>query len=99
MAIRLLFAPEVQGDIDEAYGWYEDRRPGLGEDFLICVEASVFSIYRAPEHYPKIFKDYRRCLIRRFPFAIFFEYENDTIFVYSIFHTSQNPTKWKKRLP
>jgi hypothetical protein len=34
MAAEILIAPEAQQDVDEAYNWYEDRRPGLGEEFL-----------------------------------------------------------------
>ena len=30
MAAELIIAPEAQQDVDEAYSWYEDRRPGLG---------------------------------------------------------------------
>ena len=30
MAAELIIAPEAQQDVDEAYCWYEDRRPGLG---------------------------------------------------------------------
>ena len=41
MAAELIFAPEVQQDVDEAYSWYENRRPGLGEDFLSCVDACI----------------------------------------------------------
>jgi len=33
MAAELIFAPETQQDIDEAYCWYEDRRPGFGDDW------------------------------------------------------------------
>ena len=97
MAVRLVFSPEVKDDLDNAYGWYEDRRPGLGEEFLSCIEAAISRISRTPELYPRVYKQYRRCLIRRFPYAIFFEYESEIIFVYSIFHTSQNPDKWKRR--
>jgi toxin ParE1/3/4 len=42
MAAELIIAPEAQQDIDEAYSWYEDRRPGLGEEFLGCADP-VFS--------------------------------------------------------
>ena len=49
MAAELIFAPEVQQDVDEAYSWYEDRRPGLGEDFLSCVDACIQVICRMPE--------------------------------------------------
>ena len=98
MGVELIIAPEAQQDIDEAYSWYEERRPGLGEDFLGCVDASIHTICRMPDLYAKVHKDYRRALVRRFPYAIFYEYTGGKVFVYSIFHTSRNPDKWKKRL-
>ena len=98
MTAELIVAPEAQQDVDEAYSWYEDRRHGLGEEFLDCVDAAIQRISRTPELYAKIYNDYRRALVRRFPYAVFYEYANGKLYVYSIFHTSQNPEKWKKRL-
>ena len=49
MAAELIIAPEAQQDVDEAYCWYEDRRPGLGEEFLGCVDACIQAICRMPE--------------------------------------------------
>ena len=49
MAAELIIAPEAQQDVDEAYAWYEDRRPGLGEEFLGCVDACIQAICRMPE--------------------------------------------------
>jgi hypothetical protein len=43
MAVELVFAPEVRIDIGEANAWYEERRPGLGEDFLGCVHPPKFA--------------------------------------------------------
>jgi len=41
MTAELIFAPEVHQDVDEAYSWYEDRRPGLGEEYIGCVDACI----------------------------------------------------------
>ncbi len=30
--------------------------------------------------------------------AVFYEYENETVTVYCVFHTSRNPDKWRERL-
>jgi plasmid stabilization system protein ParE len=98
MPVELFFAPEVQTDIGEAYAWYEERRPGLGEEFLSCVEACLSAIRRTPDLYAKVHEEYRRALVRRFPFAIFFESTKSTVTVYSVFHTSQDPQKWRHRL-
>ena len=98
MIAELVFASEVRADINDAYAWYEERRKGLGEEFLGCVEACLHSICRTPELYAKAHEEYRRALVRRFPFAVFYEVVDGKVVVYSVFHTSQNPTKWRRRL-
>jgi len=99
MAAELLFAPEVEQDVGEAYGWYESRRPGLGEDFLSSVDACVQAICRTPEMYAKVHEDYRRALIRRFPYVVFYEYAHGMVTIYGVFHAARDPQKWRQRLP
>jgi plasmid stabilization system protein ParE len=98
MAVELLIAPEAELDIAEAYVWYEGRRSGLGEEFLSSVDACLESIRRRPEMYPVIYEDYRRSLIRRFPYAVFYEQSETTVTIYAVFHTSRDPDKWRQRL-
>jgi plasmid stabilization system protein ParE len=98
MPAELIIVPEAQNDVDEAYWWYEDRRLGLGEEFLSCVEACIQAICRMPELHPVVHEEYRRALVRRFPYAVFYEYTVEQVTVYSIFHTSQSPMKWRGRL-
>ena len=98
MAADLILAPEAEQDIQEAYGWYEGRRVGLGEEFLACIDACIAAICRTPEMHGKIFGDYRRGVVRRFPYAVFYEYAAGTVTVYCVFHTSRDPEKWRTRL-
>jgi plasmid stabilization system protein ParE len=99
MAAELVIAPEAEGDIDEAYAWFEGRRIGLGEDFLVRVDACLRAICRLPEMHAVVYKGYRKALVRRFPYAVFYEYENATVTVYCIIHTSRDPERWRSRLP
>lgn len=99
MARKLIVAPEAEVDIAEAYGWYETRRTGLGEEFLSSVEASLEGIRRRPEMCSLAHETYRRALTRRFPYAIFYEFTDMTVTIYSVFHTSRDPEKWRQRLP
>jgi plasmid stabilization system protein ParE len=99
MPVELVMAPEAGLDIAEAYLWYEDRRAGLGEEFLSSVEACLESIRRRPEMYPAVHEGCRRSLIRRFPYAVFYELSEATATIYAAFHTSRNPDKWRQRLP
>ena len=99
MVKRLIILPEAEQDITEAYDWYQEQEIGLGEEFLRCVDASMQFIQRNPEMYGIAHERYRRVLVRRFPYAIFYEYFENLVSVYGVFHCSQNPKKWRSRLP
>jgi plasmid stabilization system protein ParE len=95
---KVIFTPGATDDVAEAYAWYEEREPGLGEDFLRCVEACLMLVLRNPRLFPCALDDFRRALIRRFPFEIFYELTPEGLVVYSVFHCSQDPGKWRRRL-
>jgi plasmid stabilization system protein ParE len=99
MPAKLVIAPEAELDIAEAYVWYERRRIGLGEEFLSSVDACIEGIRRQPAMYPLVHENYRRSLIRRFPYAVLYDYAESTVTVYAVFHTSRDPEKWRLRLP
>lgn len=98
MLEKVIFTPEAADDVAEAYAWYEEREPGLGEDFLRCVEACLLLVLRNPRLFPCALDDFRRALIRRFPFEIFYEPTPEGLVIYSVFHCSQDPGKWRRRL-
>ena len=98
MAAELIVAPEAQQDLDSAYAWYEGQQPGLGEVFLSRVDACIQALLRRPEMHPTVLEDYRRALVRRFPYAVFYEFSNDRVTVYTVSHTSRDPEKWRQRL-
>ena len=99
MSAELIIAPEAELDVAEAYHWYEGHRAGLGEEFLSSVDACLQRILRWPEMYPVVHEVYRRPLIRRFPYAMFYEHSEAAITVYAVFHTARDPRKWRQRLP
>jgi plasmid stabilization system protein ParE len=94
----VIHTPEASLDVAESYGWYESREPGLGEEFLRCVEACILLIQRHPEMFPRAVDEFRRALIRRFPFEIFYEASVERIVIYAVFHCSRNPKIWRHRL-
>jgi len=49
MKYKVIVRPEAEDDIIEAFSWYEDKRTGLGYDFLLQVDAGINFIYRNPE--------------------------------------------------
>ncbi len=48
--------------------------------------------------YAIVHESYRRGLVRRFPYAVFYEHNGNTVTVYAVFHASRDPSKWRQRL-
>ena len=94
---KLIIRPEAEFDISEAYSWYNDRLLGLGSEFINCIDDAINSIMTNPESYTTVYKNIRRSLIRRFPYAIYYIYEEPDIVVLAVFHFKRNPTSWLKR--
>lgn len=97
MKYFLIVKEEADNESAESYLWYENQQTGLGEEFLEEVEAALNVIQNHPLHYQKVYKTYRHIPLRRFPFVLIFEIENNSVIVYSIFHTSRNPKKKFKK--
>jgi len=63
----------------------------LGFEFLDCVESAVKSIIEQPEMYRVHYSVFRGCVIRRFPFSIFYTIERRVIVVHSVFDNRRDP--------
>ena len=46
-----------------------------------------------------VYADYRRALVRRFPYAIFYEFADERVTIYGVVHIASDPKKWRDRLP
>ncbi|MCF8093638.1 MAG: type II toxin-antitoxin system RelE/ParE family toxin [Desulfotignum sp.] len=76
-----------------AFAWYERQRRGLGYEFLDCIEAAVKSIIENSAMYRTHFLHFRGCLVRRFPFTVFYTVEKKEIVLHSVFDNRQDPAK------
>jgi len=71
MTYTLQFIPEIEEDAINSYAWYESKSRGLGEDFLRMFYACANEITWNPLLCSKVNQNFRRRLLRRFPYAIF----------------------------
>jgi len=97
MNFEIVLRPEAEADLQEAFGWYEDRSPGLGSEFLLCVDAALAELQRHPTLHAAIHNGIRRALVRRFPFGVFYLAEDARVIVLGILHAKRNPRGWQKR--
>jgi plasmid stabilization system protein ParE len=98
MAKTITFTSEAEDDSYQGYAWYESRRIGLGREFITAVDACLQLISRNPKLYQTIYKDYRRAVVRRFPFSIIYEETDSEVTIYAIFDSRQEPNRWRERV-
>ena len=91
MTYTLRFLSEVEDDAIVGYLWYETKSLGLGDEFLRMFYACADDIRRNPLLFQKAHKEFRRCLLRRFPYAIYFIMSDDQIIVTGLFHCARDP--------
>lgn len=96
MKYELIVKPSAEIDIWEAVLWHNARRTGLGDEFLLTVEAKFNEIIRNPLQYPLFYRNLRRCFTARFPYGIYFTIDEDEIFVHAVIHTSRDLKILKK---
>jgi|GEM_PF-1457752 len=78
------FCPEAEEDINDAFLWYESHSIGLGTEFIRSIDASFSSIIRNPELNAKIHHTTLRALARRFPYGVFYIFDDNKIIILAV---------------
>lgn len=91
MNYSLEIKEEAAVEISDVYIWYEERKVGLGSEFLNSLEDSLSKIVRKPLLYPVSSKEERVAFMDRFPYKIVYGIEENSVVIYPVFHTSRNP--------
>ena len=101
MSVRIL--PEADGESLEAALWYEDRRSGLGDEFLAERAHVLVEIGTNPQSHTKLEfysgpHEIRRVLLRRFPYAVIYACRPGEVLVVAVAHTRRRPLYWLGRI-
>ncbi len=92
------FLPEADHEMFEAARYYQSLSSGLGDDYLDEVERAVHSIETSPQTWPVLEGDFRRRLVRRFPFGVIYRIEPDKILIIAVAHLRKKPGYWENRI-
>ena len=93
MALPVVYRAQGR-DLAGAYGWYEEQRAGLGEEFLAAVDTTFDAIERIPEMFRRVHGEVRRANVSRFPSAVFYRVDPKSVVVLTILHTARDPKLW-----
>ena len=101
--MRLELHPEARAELRSAALWYDERRTGLGDEFIAEVSGTFDRIGNAPESYPAWPGTraegplIRKATIQRFPYVIAFEKHEHHVLVLAIAHAKRRPLYWLTR--
>ena len=100
MAANITIIPAANADFAEGYDWFEEQENGRGEKFEGVIQRRLKGVAANPLMHQIIQGNIRRAYVRDYQYIIFYEYvlATNTVLVYSIFHTSQDPDIWKQRV-
>ena len=98
MTVDVPLRPEAVQDLAESARWYEEQRPGLGQEFLDQALATFAAIAERPLASSTVYGSLRRALLHRFPFGVFYFVDSDGAVVVGVLHGSRHPRRWKSRL-
>jgi plasmid stabilization system protein ParE len=96
MIIR--FTPDADAELAEARQWYSHQRQDLDVEFMERIDDALSRVVSNPDSYPIVYRTLRRVVVRRFPFAVFYEIAGDEIQVIAVFHSRRDPETWKSRV-
>lgn len=86
----VLVRTKAERDLKEARDWYEGKRPGLGDEFLDEVAVAMSVLATVPERERLYFRQFRRLLLRRFPYKVFYQIIGERVVVFRVLHGKQN---------
>ena len=96
--MKLKFHPRARIELNETADYYEERRNGLGWEFLEEMQVTIRHILDFPDAWQPLSANTRRCLTNRFPFGVIYQVKKDEVRIIAIAHQSRKPGYWRGRL-
>lgn len=100
MKYEITVSEIAQFDIEEATDYYEIRRKGLGQLFLLSIKDTFKILSHNPFTYIKIYKEFRRALTKKFPYALFYKIDETKkeVIILRVLSTYREPNYWKDNI-
>ena len=77
-------------ELSEAKLWYDSQLPGLGEIFLKETDKALKKLEDSPEMFPLYYRGFRRLMMHRFPYKIFFRVNKNRVIIFRVLHAKRD---------
>lgn len=98
MTALVRFTSAAERDLTAAFLWYEGQSVGLGTRLMARMGDLLARIAETPLQFPEVVSGYRRALLQRFPYGVYFSIGSDEVRVHAVLHLHRDPAHWQDRL-
>ena len=99
MIRKAIIRPEAKLDLREAKTWYRNISPELRDDFVRRVDDAIALAKERPLAFQVVHRTFRRILLHRFPYALFYHAGDDRIVVVGVLHQARDTETIRSREP
>lgn len=96
--MRIEFHVAADREAEEVADYYDRELPGLGAEFYHELGTILDHLSLNPRMGVSYFGPYRRVLMQRFPFSVYYELADDRIRVVAVAHQHRMPGYWEDRV-
>jgi hypothetical protein len=95
---RILISEDALSDLDEGFWFYEKQEAGLGDYFSACIRSDIEGLKISGGIHRCSYLEFRRCLSRVFPFAIYYSINESIVTVWAVVDCRRDPDAITKQL-
>lgn len=95
--MRIQFHTAAEKETEEVADYYDHQLSGLGAEFYHELSTIMDLLETNPRMGVVYFGPYRRVMLQRFPFAVYYEIADNQIRVMAVAHQRRLPGYWKGR--
>ena len=89
MIYRLILSPDAKAGVRSATRWYAQKDKDLPSQFKADLKAVLNRIALHPYQFPVVHAQFRRGLMKQFPYSVYFKQVARTVYVVRIAHQRQ----------
>jgi plasmid stabilization system protein ParE len=95
---RVELALSAERDLRAGFRFYEARVQGLGSYFLSALTSDIDALRISAGVHPRPLLGFHRALSKRFPFAIYYDFDGVVVRVAAVLDCRRDPASITKRL-
>lgn len=90
--MKTIILPEAEQELEAAFTYYESQLAGLGVDFVTEYRRTIDRIMEFPHAWQEMGKGFRRCRMKRFPYAVMYRYfeTEGLLLINTLVHSARN---------